>query len=189
MRNSVKFADDPPGARGSANAGLVQAKRNKKYRNLKSFSEMIQESGGNGWYQKQMVAAVIAAMLIAHLLFISLPLLLLVPQFNCYNEQHEFLANYECVPANFCSDSSVKPDILMNKYYLQNWINEFNMVCVAQTEITSFYLLTFMGIAFGAFFLGFASDVYGKKLMFVIGLVCIGAIYVLILYLDNYEKI
>lgn len=72
---------------------------------------MITESEGNRSYQFQMIVAVIISLFFAMLLLLSLPLLLMVPEFVCYNSSGQYLSSYECTPNNFCTDPHIKPDV------------------------------------------------------------------------------
>lgn len=53
----------------------------------------------------------IISLFFAMLLLLSLPLLLMVPEFVCYSTSGKYLANYECIPSNFCSDNNIRPDV------------------------------------------------------------------------------
>lgn len=63
------------------------------------------------------------------------------------------------------------------------------MVCVKETEIVAFYLLTFLGFTLGCLFIAPLADVFGRKLIFLIVMLGIIILYILIAFAEDYTRI
>jgi hypothetical protein len=78
-----------------------------------SYEDMIEEAGGYGSFQQNVVNIIMLCIILASLIFHALPYLLLVPDFICYEKMpngQEFLVTDEsqCMPVNFCNNPNLR---------------------------------------------------------------------------------
>ena len=71
-----------------------------------------------------------------------------------------------------CKDTtySFKPD-KESEGYLENWAEQMDLYCKTKVELGFIGSFFFIGTFIGAFILPRASDIYGRKPLFLIGLV------------------
>ena len=158
-------------------------------RTLLSLEAMIAEAGGNGPFQKQIIALILASLMMASLLLYALPFLLLLPSYSCFDTDGEPLASYDCIPSNFYQNPNVKAEPVQSYLNLSNWIQEFNLVTVTPAAPTMFFLLIFGGLAAGALCVAPVVDSHRKKVVFVISLVTILVVYVLLLVTTDWTML
>lgn len=150
---------------------------------------MIEEAGGNGPFQKKIIALISGTLMQASLLLYALPFLLLQPTYTCIDNQGETIENYDCIPSNFYQNSNVKAEPVQSYLLLDNWYKDFNMVTVTPAAPTMFFLLLFGGLSAGALCVAPIVDGMRKKVLFVISVVAILVIYILILVTTDWTML
>jgi MFS family permease len=97
------------------------------------------------------------------------------------------LGNYECVPQNFCSNPNIRAEKVQNKNAISNWVSDYDMTCVNQQILMSYYMILFTGMVVGGVFLAPLCDKFGRKYMFMCSLIGLFVLYSLLLYSRDYH--
>ena len=144
-------------------------------------------------FQTKAAIIILLALKSATLLLHALPYLLLYPDYNCFENdstgRETSMGSYECIPSNFCGNPNIRTEKVDSKQLLQNWVQDFDLICVNQSVILAFYLVILAGLALGGLILAPLTDSYGKKNFFVASLIAILVVYVLILLATDYSHI
>lgn len=120
----------------------------------------------------------------------ALPYLLMYPDYICYEKTmgtEVLLSNYECVPQNFCSNPNIRSEKVQNRNAISNWISDYDMTCVNQQVLMTYYMILFVGMAIGGIFMSPMVDMFGRKYMFICSLIGLFVLYSLILYSRDYH--
>ena len=149
----------------------------KEERNQMTIEEAFQRSGGMGKYQ--IIRMIIGLIILATcgMTPFTLPFLLQI-KLTCPNDPTF------CAPDHVCADSDIKyyytnPDL---HHYI---ISEFNLLC-SFSFIAAIGSSYFLGATIDGYVLGQISDIFGRKLAILVGVLI--AIFGLILFVSAHES-
>ena len=149
----------------------------KEERNQMTIEEAFQRSGGMGKYQIIRVIISLIILMTVGIVPITLPFLLQI-KLICPNDPTS------CTPDHICADSDIKyyytnPDI---HHYI---ISEFNLLC-SFSFIAAIGSSLFLGATIAGYVLGQISDIVGRKLAILLGVLI--TIFGFIIFVSAHEN-
>ena len=119
------------------------------------------------------ISSVFVSFAFGEAVLFNLPFLQLVPPLECYKEVNgtgAFLWQ-DCEPEEACKSHVLMRPVQGHKYHLQNWADNFDLVCASEFETGLIGAAIFAGLLLGALVLSPLSDSIGRKPTHIIGLI------------------
>lgn len=137
---------------------------------------MLVSIGGMGRWQWLVMLAFFLCIDSVNFYLYQMSYLELVPkEYYCLYQSSSGSVRNEviCTPADFCGNSEIvsyRPNYSLDDSY-HNWVEKLNLECRSATEIGYLGSATFFGWVITLTFVPRLSDMYGRKWIFVVGMV------------------
>ena len=137
----------------------------------KSHDEVLKKSGGYSWLALRATSILIPAKVSGDLIVNIAAFYQLIPQYHCTNGEGGDW--YECTPEAFCGEDSQVIEYREDTEHpesFNNWIQQLNMQCYDKSAFSLLGTMIFSGWVVAAFFVPRISDLYGRKITFIVNM-------------------
>lgn len=99
--------------------------------------------------------------------------MLLYPEFDCVKDGQMLKWGSDdyktyCTPSYFCQNTDVQISVITNSTVtLKNWIQDFELLCISEVEISLFSMMFFIAFFLAQFVTPKMQDAYGRKKVFL----------------------
>ena len=149
-----------------------------------TLEEAFELCGGFGRFQLFQAILMILTMTSASYFLFSLPFLEKEPSYLCLNQGEKVW--YQCKAEIFCKKSTVSWKYNWeDSETLDNLLVQFNLVCDAEMKIGLFGSFFLLGICMGSITLTRLGDIYGRKPIFIFGILLVALASFILYFMTN----
>eukprot|EP00347_Sterkiella_histriomuscorum_P016560 403352729 len=170
LQNSFNGTYDP-------NQSLLKDQKEKQVG--LSLQEVYLKIGGFSYFQLWSSTLFTYGLATVGMLYYALASLEKQPKYICFKDVG---TQYECFAHQICSDPNLKYEVDWSaETSLHNWIEDLNLRCESSTKIGLIGSMYFAGWVTAAFILPRMSDVYGRKIIFLLSMFGLATSYMAII--------
>ena len=146
---------------------------------MQDLQQALQMVRGNGRYQLEVSVIFGLAMFMCSYSLYSLPYYELQPRYECrtFNETTGTMNEWVgCKVEDICktidqpgSEELYRVDWTAT-YSLNNWVQQYNLMCTSKNEMGAFGSLFFVGLVVGSLWVPRLSDYFGRKIVMLFGM-------------------
>ena len=92
------------------------------------------------------------------------------------------------IPDNICSGKVISYEIdWSNPYSLHNWVEKLDLVCSPEWKVGMIGSIYFVGLVFTLIWVPRLSDMYGRKFIFMVGMIADFAMFTCIFFISSLD--